>query len=63
VAGANRIEPVRLQDFDAPLFRTIENRGAENAVIVVRAAAFQLYRLSIDAQPVFDIDLDGADTK
>ena len=63
MTGSNSIESVGLQYLYTPLLCPVECGGAENAVIVVHAAAFKLHLLPVDAQAMLDIDLDTANAK
>ena len=60
---AHRIEASLLQAAYPPLLRLFVTGSAQQTVIVVYAAAQQLNRLAIDAQPMARIDGKRADAK
>ena len=63
VGYAHRIEASLLQAAYPPLLRLFVTGSAQQTVIVVYAAAQQLNRLAIDAQPMARIDGKRADAK
>ena len=63
VGYAHRIEASLLQAAYPPLLRLFVTGSAQQTVIVVYAAAQQLNRLAIDAQPAARIDGKRADAK
>ncbi len=63
VAGADGVEAVRLHQLDAALLGAIDRGGAEQAVVVVQAAALQLDALAVDAQAALRVHFHSADAE